>query len=46
MLKSEKVEQNDIDDIVENIGEIFETSAKVSFGYVKTYIGTKLHQII
>ena len=37
MLQSEFVEQNDIDDVVQNIGEIFETSAKISFGFVKTH---------
>ena len=37
MLQNETMEQNDIDEVVQKIGEIFERSAETSFGYVKKH---------
>ena len=37
MLQNETMEQNDIDEVVQKIGEIFERSAETSFGYVKNH---------
>ena len=35
MLQNKAIEQNDIDEVVQKIGKIFERSAETSFGYVK-----------
>ena len=37
MLQTKTIEQNDIDEVVQKIGEIFERSSETSFGYVKNH---------